>query len=143
MRLLSPAATDAEILDVCREWVDLVAQARFADAIEILHVPARYDASQRWTPSSLERYVANYGSWDPPSDGHAWKVTPIATARMAADRPVHSPTPEVYRNDDDPRSGSVDLDLPLDGEWSDLTAQFEFEPVEGGTGLALYDVRVL
>jgi hypothetical protein len=35
------------------------------------------------------------------------------------------------------------LDLPLDGTWSDLTAQFEFGPHEGGTAVALYDLHVL
>jgi hypothetical protein len=39
--------------------------------------------------------------------------------------------------------GSVDLDVPLDGAWSDLTAQFEFAPVDGGIGISLYDLHVL
>jgi hypothetical protein len=62
---------------------------------------------------------------------------------MPADRPNATPTEEVIRRDADQLAGSVDVDLPLNGEWSDLTAQFEFEPVDRGIALSLYDLRVL
>ena len=59
MKLLPLQATDAEILAACREWVDHVAAGRFAEAIEMLHVPDRYDQSQHWTTESLREYVGN------------------------------------------------------------------------------------
>ena len=140
---LSADATDAEILAACREWAELVASGQLDDALEMLHVPERYDASQHWTAESLAEYVGNYGSWDAWPDGRTWKLTSIATARVPADRPNFKPRADVIRLDIDHRSGSAELDLPLNGEWSDLTAQFEFEPVGGGTGLSLYDLHVL
>ena len=143
MKVLPPNATDAEILAACHEWVERVAGGDPAGAIDMLHVPERYDESQRWTAGSLERYIGNYGSWDARPDGRTRRITSPATAVPPADRPDLRPTAEVVRRDTDPRSGSVDIDLPLDGEWSDLTALFEFEPVDGGIGLSLYDVHVL
>jgi hypothetical protein len=143
MKLLPAQATDAEILAACREWVDLAADGRLADAIEMLHIPARYDESQHWTTESLRRYVGNYGSWDPWPDGRTWEITPVDSARAPDDQPNFQPHADLIRFDADPRSGSAELDLPLNGEWSDLTAQFEFEPVGDGTGLSLYDLHVL
>ena len=143
MKLLPAQATDEEILAACRVWVDLVADGRFDVAIEMLHVPDRYDQSQRWTAESLRTYIANYGSWDPWPDGRVWHITPIATARVPQELGNSHGRADLVRFDADTRSGSVELDVPLNGAWSDLTAQFEFEPVGAGTGLALYDLHVL
>ena len=143
MRLLPADVTGDDILTACREWVEVVASGRLEDALDMLHVPDRYDQSQQWTPQSLRQYIANYGSWDARPDGRTWSVTSIATARMRDDRPNVQPRGDVVRFDADPRSGSAELDLPLNGVWSDLTAQFEFEPVGNGTGLSLYDLHVL
>lgn len=143
MKVLPPDASDAEILAACRDWVQRVADGDLAGAIEMLHVPQRYEDPQRWTARSLEIYVGNYGSWDAMPDGRTWRITSPATAANPAGRTDFRPTADVARHDGDPRSGSVDVDLPLNGEWSDLTALFEFEPVEDGIGLSLYDIHVL
>jgi hypothetical protein len=76
-------------------------------------------------------------------DGSHWRGTPLETARTPADRPVVQPRADVIRLASDPSTGSVELDLPLNGEWSDLTALFEFGPVDGGIALSLYDLHVL
>ena len=39
--------------------------------------------------------------------------------------------------------GSVEFDLPIDGEWSDLTAIFTLSEVEGSLVLSLEDLHVL
>jgi len=143
VRLLPDDATDDDILRVCRDWVELVAAECFADAIDVLYVPTSYHPSQHWTPESLRTYIGNYGSWDPLRDGSVVHVTPMATARLPAGAPGRRPHADVARLASDPRAGSVHLDVPLDGEWSDLTAQFEFAPLEGGTGISLYDLHVL
>jgi hypothetical protein len=143
MKLLPAQATDAETLAACREWIDLVADGRMADATDMLHLPDRYADSQRWTTESLHTYIANYGSWDAWPDDRTWMITAIATARVPADLTNSYARADVVRLDADPRSGSAWLDVPLNGEWSDLTVQFEFEPVGHGTGLSLYDLHVL
>ena len=143
MKLLAPDASDGEILALCRDWVDLVAAGRIAKALNLLHVPARYAPSQHWTPASLRKYIENHGSWDPLPDGRRRRVTPIATAVAPEDRPGHRPRTDIYRDRDGSGRGTVELDLPLDGTWSDLTAQFDFGPLDDGVAVALYDLHVL
>jgi hypothetical protein len=143
MKLLRLQASDDEILALCREWVELVAAARLEEAIDLLYVPPTYDASQRWTADSLRTYIGNYGSWDPWEDGREWRITSLLTAAMPAGAADWRPGAEIGHLTNEPRSGWVDLDLPLNGEWSDLTAQFEFAPVEDGLGVSLYDLHVL
>ena len=55
-----------------------------------------------------------------------------------------SPCWEVDRFDGaDGVVGSIRFDLPLDGEWSDLTATFDIVEEEGGLVLRLDDVHVM
>jgi hypothetical protein len=143
MKVLSVDASNEEILGVCREWVDLVAAGRFAEAIGLLYVPTKYDPSQHWTPESLQTYIGNYGSWEPLANRRVTRVTPTATARIPVDRPPFVPRADVVRLASDGTAGSAELDVPLDGEWSDLTAQFEFAQVGNGIGISLYDLHVL
>jgi hypothetical protein len=143
MQFLSLKATDDEILALCREWVELVAADRLEQAISLLYVPETYQPQQRWTADSLRTYIGNDGSWDPAGDGCVWRVTLIDSTPMPADRPNFRPRADVGHYDGKPHAGWVDPDLPLNGEWSDLTAQFEFSPVDDGIGLSLYDLHVL
>lgn len=142
MKLLPVNATDDEILAACRAWVDLVAGGRFAEAVESLYVPDWYVEEQRWTPESLQTYVRNYGSWDAWPDGKTWRITSISTAQFPADRPDVKPRADLVRHDYDRRAGIVELDVPLNGVWSDLMLHFKFEPLEDETGLSLYDMYV-
>jgi hypothetical protein len=141
VRVLPPDATDDEIVTLCREWVDLMAAGRTPEALDLLWIPDDYDDSQRWTPARLVGYIANYGNSQPTPDGTRWTITPPEAAAVGERGAPRKP--EVGRLDDHPSSGWVDYDLPLNGEWSDLTAQFEFRRVEGGTRVSLYDLHVL
>lgn len=143
MRLLGTDATDDEVLDLCRLWIELVATDRVEEAIDLLWVPPHYDESQHWTADSLQTYIENYGSWSPMVDGSKWRLTSMQTA-MVPDRHAGSrPSADLIRYRDDPHGGTAWLDVPLNGEWSDLTAQFEFGSVPGGTAVSLYDLHVL
>jgi hypothetical protein len=143
VRLLPKNASDEDLLRLCREWIELVAAGRLQEALELLWVPPSYDPSQRWTADSLRRYVENYGSWEPTSDGSTWRISSIAAAKAPAGRDRFVPRADVVRFSSNPQAGSVELDLPLNGEWSDLTAQFEFAPVGAGVAVSLYDLHVL
>lgn len=49
---------------------------------------------------------------------------------------------DFYKYDDD--SGwAVDYDIPLDGEWGDLTAQFSIKKVGDAYSIMLEDIHVL
>lgn len=143
MWLLAADATDDEILARCRNWIELVAAGRLTEAVDALLVPDAADESQRWTPASLESYIANYGSWDARKDGSRWRITSLESVEPRPDRPDEEGIADVVRQQADQRSGSAIVDVPLNGYWSDLTAEWEFRPVEGGTALYLYDLHVL
>src|SRR6266508_52298 len=113
MKVLPANATDDDILEVCRGWVDLVPAPRFAEAIDLLHVPTGYDQSQHWTPASLETYIGNYGSWEPLADGRVVKVTPPKTAGIPVDRRLFRPRADVDRLIGARTAGAVELDVPL------------------------------
>ena len=44
---------------------------------------------------------------------------------------------------DDGSGYSVEHDVPLNGEWSDLTAQFEFVRFPKGYAVVLHDLHVM
>jgi hypothetical protein len=68
MRLLGTDATDDDVLNLCRQWVELVAADHLEEEIDLLWVPPTYDASQHWTADSLGTYIENYGSWTSMAD---------------------------------------------------------------------------
>lgn len=143
VKILPTDVSDDQILALCREWAELVAADWLDDALRLLWVPPDYDPSQHWTPESLRTYIENYGSWEPLTDGSRWRITSFVSVRLPADRPAFRPVADVFRDGRNTRAGRVDVDLPLNGEWSDLTAQFEFRPVRDGIAVSLYDLHVL
>jgi hypothetical protein len=143
MKVLPADATDDQVLTLCREWVELVATDRLDSALDLLWIPPDYDESQHWTAASLRTYIENYGSWQPMRDGSKWRMTSMKSARAPDDRQGFEPRANLVRLQRDRHAGAVNLDVPLNGQWSDLTAQFEFRPVAGGTAVSLYDLHVL
>lgn len=135
MEVLAVGATDEELLTVADAWVDLLVAGDFVAASDFLHHPGHYDECA-WTAVEIETYLANYGSWDPYDDGRVYRVT---TRRDATGD--HLPHRDVIRFTDD-RLPRIECDLPLNGEWSDLTAVLQVEAVDGGWALSLYDLRV-
>jgi hypothetical protein len=134
------ARTDAAVLAVIEQWVGLLVEERFDDAMAML-VP-----SGTWTPDLLATVVRNYGTVDPRDDGRTFSVTPIAAA--GGDGPRFEVTwcdpPLANRLDYAPDLlGHARYDLPLDGQWSDVTAGFEIVLLPEGAVLALDDVHVM
>jgi hypothetical protein len=131
MQPLPPDASDEQILDVVRRWVDHLAHERYDDALQVV------DVREPWTSELLETVIRNYGSIDPMYDGSTWRVTPLETASGGRPRPRH----DVDRCDDG--RAFVWFDLPLNGSWSDLTALFDVVPKEDGLHVVLDDVHVM
>jgi hypothetical protein len=137
MRTAHVDASDSELVRFIEDWVDLLASGDFAAASRFLHPPDEAALSEEWTAENLELYIANYGSWDPLDDGRRMHVTPIDGASGDL-----VPVREVSRYDD--RPPRIDFDLPLNGEWSDLTALFDLVQVDDARwAFVLYDLRVL
>jgi hypothetical protein len=96
-----------------------------------------------WTPELLARVIGNYGSVESRDDGKVFAVTPSATAVGAGPRfevtwygkPVGCGWGSAV--------GHARYDLPLNGEWSDVTATFDIIETEEGVAVGLEDVHVM
>jgi hypothetical protein len=120
-----------------REWFDLLAAGRPADACARLDEPNANGT--RWTPALLRNVVE-----DTFAPGTRFRAEhpegPLFSAVAAS---IGPPQPMVGAYDDG--SGFwVEHKVPLNGEYSDLTAQFEFR-WRGNHRLAaiLHDLHVL
>ncbi len=107
------------------EWFRLLARGQFSQGAAALDEPTSY--GERWSAESIQHAIRDYSPdaivTDPdslPPDQHQ---TLIAF--------------------DDGSGYSFDCSVPLDGEWSDLTAQFEFLHCPSGFAVVLQDLHVL
>ncbi len=139
MLLLPDAASDDEILAAVRTWVDLLAREDYAGAFALTD----HDAYYGWTPQLIREVIAGYGL---PHDGKGprHRVTSIESAGGTGSRgQVTWYELPAGASPLCARVGHVELDLPLDGSWSDLTATFELRRGESGLVLVLHEIRVL
>ncbi len=141
MAIVLPAdATDDAILQLVRDWVAALAAGDFDGAFAMTAHEA-----WGWTPTLIREVIAGYGLPEPAQDGLVHVVTPI-------DSCCGGPSPRFrVRRFDKPKVlgggvatiGDVHFDLPLDGEWSDLTAIFWIERNADGVYLVLDQIHVL
>jgi hypothetical protein len=139
-----PDAIGETILEGIKQWVGLLAQERYDEAVRWLYRPPT--TGTIWTPSLLQSLVTNYGLTEPRGDGKTYRVTPHAAAKRR--RGGHP-----YRDVDwfPPGSAQVNrgvvaavtFDLPLNGEWSDVTAAFLIHKVNDRLLVELEDMHVL
>ena len=124
MKTLPGDATDDQIIEFVTQWVELLADERYAEALALV-APAP-DPAYRLTPEQLETLIRNYGSFEPMADGSTFRVTSPSEAqgKQYVDGVHRFDEPRVA----DGAIGHLDYDLPLNGEWSDLTAQFSLVP---------------
>lgn len=128
LTILPENASDAEILNAVRAWAALLAAEEYAAAFALV------ECRPHWTPELLRTVIRNYGFVEPMGDGSTYRVTPLESA-SGGPTPLH----EVDRSDG---RISVWFDLPLNGEWSDLTATFDLEPRDGKLALVLDHIHV-
>lgn len=96
------------------------------------------------TAHLLRTVISNYGSPEARRDGKVFRVTSILHEQPSGDRYFYG----VERYGDDPNRpkeyvGIVLYSLPLNGEWSDLTATFDLVLVDGELVLSLDCIHVL
>jgi hypothetical protein len=130
-------ASKEDILKVVESWVEALAQGDYKQAYEMTyHLP-----DDPYTPEFLPTWLANYG----------WHETYQVTSLNAV-----SPKPEgqvpPYRDVDFFKTlpaengstvGYIDFDLPLNGEWSDLTAQFDIWQLNDSLVLRLMEIHIM
>ena len=155
MRTLPITASDDEIKTLVVEWIELLAQKRFGDALTMLpYSTEEWD----WTPELLERAIEGYGCPDLDADTirlmcENWRVARFEVSTLAG-RPDKDMVVEEYIDVDrefqyglDPHHylGMVHFSaVPLCGSLSDLTARFHVKKIgEEQLTLEFLDIHLM
>ena len=134
MKMLSVNSSDEEILGYITEWVVSLAEEDYESAYK----KTSHDPYYEWTPDLIKRVINGYGLPEPHPSGEIFKVTPIKEAKG------ETPKQEIDRGPyDGNRLGYVYYDLPLNGEWSDLTASFRLEIQGQNLDVILEEIHVM
>lgn len=139
MTILPHDASDEDILKVVREWVELLAQNRYEEAFAL----TGYASTDEWSPELLHLLTANYGDLEPRQDGETFEVTSLYDNPILPAGRKSSYQDVEWQPENRGCVGWVHFDLPLDGEWSDLTAVFKINQVTDGLALELQTIHVL
>jgi hypothetical protein len=132
MVVLRADASDQELLSVADRWVDCLAEQDYSAAMAL----TAHDEYYGWTPDLIRGVIEGYGLPDPHPRG-PFRVTARADARKGPE-----PRRVVERARDADVLGRVEVDLPLNGAWSDLTATFAIRRCPGGIALVLHEIHV-
>ena len=131
MERLPAIATDQDILRVVERWIDDLAEGRYDVAFE----RTAHDPYYEWTPDLMHAVVRGYGLPEPHRRG-PFEVTDRVSA-------VGHPAFEIDRDETPPDViAFVSHSLPLNGEWSDLTATFRLQLRAGHAELVLEEIHV-
>lgn len=110
-----------------RDWFTLLANGALSEAVSRLDEPNSY--GEKWSAERIKGAIEEYSG--------STTATFSDPATLLGDG-----RPTLYAFDDG-RGYALDHDVPLDGEWSDLTAQFEFLRRPNGYAVVLQDLHVL
>jgi hypothetical protein len=114
--------------DFVRRWLSLLAAGRIEEAASLIDEPNSYGL--RWSPEDIKKALQDYSVDDVPPHVTDPEGTP------------GNSRPDLLELSDG--SGYLfDYAVPLNGEWSDLTLQFEFLKRSGGYAVVLQDIHVL
>ena len=100
------------------------------------------------TPLEIRKLIENYGFVEPgPQTDMVHRATPVETAAFLPDDRRNNPTLYLIRYDQtdpaDEAIGYVLFDIPLNGIWSDVTADFDVVRRSGGLVLRLGSIRIM
>ena len=125
---------EEQLVAFARDWFRLLARAEWETALGMIDEPNTHGT--RWT---REMIIALVEETFGPETRFAAEFGPPAFS-----------DPDSAKGDPHPNFGRLDaggfwLDhaVPLNGSFSDLTAQFEFEPRRDGHAAILHDLHVL
>ena len=130
---MTSPVTDDEILRLVEAWIDDLTRGDYEAAFD----RTRHDPYYKWTPALIEAVIGGYGLPEPHPSGTRY----VVTSRVSAHGTRHCGIDRD--NVRAPTRAHVHYDLPLNGEWSDLTATFRVEDVEGSVVLVLEEIHVL
>ena len=122
--------SDGEIRDAAATWVALLAKESYQDAWDELWHPA----DEFWTAELMEKSISSYGAPDDPPE-EKYQVTNSPDVRVSITRVLEGIGGDCL--------AKVEVDLPLNGELSDLTATLEVVQMSESCCLKLLDIHVL
>jgi len=136
MIVLPKDATDEDIINVVRDFVNLLAKERYVEAFEMMYRNSKDEMS----PELIKRLIEGYGFDESVKD--VFRVTSLE--EMKNQEPEFQIDWLESVKGEKPREiGIIHYDLPINGEWSDLTAIFDVYELENGIALSLYDIHIL
>jgi hypothetical protein len=134
--LIPEPANPDELLAAIRNWFRLLASGQWHAATAMIDEPNCYGV--HWSPEKIRRALDL--AYAP---GCRFRVAhPEGLQFSDPDTAVGEPHAEIVPFDDG-RGYSADYDVPLNGGWSELTAQFEFLRRPTGLAMVLHDLHVL
>jgi hypothetical protein len=140
MRTVPIPASDVEILNIIQDWIELLAQERYKEAHEMLYQPE----DNSWTSELVKNAISGYKSSGNITNDPSY-VTPIQEVQTGEginpNRDIQWFTGEDQRKDK--YAGVIHFDLPINGEWSDLTAIFFIHQLEEVFAIELETIHIL
>ena len=109
---------DEDLIHVVRDWIDILSQKRYDEFFQALgYLMGGESASADWIESDLSQYRS-----DLYPGISEFEVTNWRTAQDGYPNPIE----EVvwYQPNETRLAGAVTFTLPLNGRWSDATAEF-------------------
>ena len=133
MNVFPKGSQETDFIRGALQWLDFLKQGRvdnYQAAWDYLYHPP----DERWNLKLMKDSIETYGApYDKEEDLQRFYVTD-----------VDDEVPLSYlEHDSGPELATIEIDLPLNGEISQLTAQLIVVPVRNGFGLLLYDIHVL
>ena len=118
---------EVEFSRFARDWFRQLSRGEFSEAVARLDEPNSYGI--RWSEQQVRDVLRDYARSD---------SVRVTDPDLIGTEPHSSLV--AFKNG---RGYSFDHDVPLDGRWSDLTAQFEFLHRPSGYAVVLQDIHVL
>jgi hypothetical protein len=131
-------ATDEEILAIVRQWVDVLASEDYAKVFAELGYSMAFNSDEQ----IIRQQIKNYRSPEFYPNVTDFKVTDWRTAKDGNPKPRRKVI--RYKPNGLKMAGAVEFDLPLNGRWSDLTADFVYydkEVFQEGYVVALEEIH--
>jgi len=127
---------EKELIGFVQIWLDLLANGKDEEACSLLDKPNCYGIE--WTPEKIREILEEEFS----AESIFGRAHPEGVSFSTVKETFGECKADVLRFDDG--SGySVEHDVPLNGEWSDLTARFEFIGKAPRFEVILHDLHVL
>jgi hypothetical protein len=131
----SSGAPEQELKDFALRWLHLLSEDKLEEACAQIDQPG-WDGS--WTPEKVVKIVNE--TFHP--ETQFYRIHPEGPRFTSPyDLPEEKRSTAVFDLDDG--SFSIEQSIPLNGEWSDLSAIFEFRRTPDGYRVALEDLYIL